>query len=94
MTILEVFHAVVGLLGASFGDVEKKLDERASGERLDWRRSVVDLLKTLKRDSSLNARKKMASEAGYTGKLDGSAEMNTWLHSYIMCHLKRFGVPS
>jgi len=54
-------------------------------ERLDWRVSVVDLLKLLNRDSSLAARKELALEFGYTGSAkDGSAAKNTWLHRELL----------
>src|SRR5262245_15533737 len=56
----------------------------AQDEKLDWRQSIVDLMKALKLDSSLGARKQLAQELGYSGALDGSAEMNTWLHRQVM----------
>lgn len=67
-------------------DVEALLTEKAasSGEKLNWRSSIVDLLKLLDIDSSLSARKDLATELGYTGALDGSAEMNLWLHRQVM----------
>lgn len=61
------------------------------GEKLDWRQSIVDLMKALKLDSSLGARKLLAQELGYTGALDGSAEMNTWLHRQVMTKLAESG---
>lgn len=62
-------------------EVDAKLAEEALkiNEPLDWHNSIVDLMKVLNLDSSLKARKELAQELGYTGKLDGSAEMNTWL---------------
>ena len=63
----------------------------AQGEKLDWRQSIVDLMKALKLDSSLGARKQLAQELGYTGSLDGSAEMNIWLHRQVMAKLAESG---
>ncbi|MCZ7657002.1 MAG: DUF3597 domain-containing protein [Xanthobacteraceae bacterium] len=60
-------------------------------EKLDWRRSIVDLMKVLDLDSSLAARKELAQELGYKGKLDGSAEMNIWLHKQVMLKLEQSG---
>jgi len=53
--------------------------------------SIVDLMKLLNLDSSLNARKQLAQELGYTGALDGSAEMNVWLHHQVMTKLAESG---
>jgi 3-oxoacyl-ACP reductase-like protein len=53
-------------------------------ERLDWHHSIVDLLKLVGLDSSLAARKELATDLGYTGELDGSATMNLWLHKEVM----------
>ena len=60
-------------------------------EDLNWRQSIVDLMKLFKLDSSLNARKELAKELGYTGALDGSAEMNVWLHRQVMTKLAESG---
>jgi Domain of unknown function (DUF3597) len=60
-------------------------------EDYNWKQSIVDLMKLLKLDSSLNARKQLAQELGYTGKLDGSAEMNIWLHKQVMTKLAESG---
>ena len=67
-------------------DVEAILTEKASqkSEKLNWRQSIVDLMKLLDLDSSLTARKQLAQEMGYTGELTGSAEMNIWLHKQVM----------
>ncbi len=61
--------------------------EDDSGRKYNWRQSIVDLMKLLDLDSSLNARKQLAQELGYTGALDGSAQMNTWLHQQVMTRL-------
>ncbi len=60
-------------------------------EDFDWRKSIVDLMKLLKLDSSLSARKQLAQELGYSGALDGSAEMNLWLHRQVMTKLAESG---
>jgi len=60
-------------------------------ENLNWDKSIVDLMKLLKLDSSLSARKQLAQELGYTGALDGSAAMNTWLHKQVMTKLAETG---
>ena len=60
-------------------------------EKLDWRKSIVDLMKVLDLDSSLAARKQLAQELGYKGELNGSAEMNIWLHKQVMRKLAENG---
>ena len=60
-------------------------------EDFDWRRSIVDLMKLLKLDSGLSARKQLAQELGYSGALDGSADMNLWLHRQVMTKLAESG---
>ena len=74
-------------------DVERRLSERATQkkEKLDWRNSIVDLMKLLNLDSSLSARKELANELGYKGELNGSAEMNIWLHKQVMQKLAANG---
>src|SRR4029079_1656450 len=52
-------------------------------EKLDWRKSIVDLMKLLNLDSSLSSRKELAKELGYTGDTDDSAKMNVWLHKQV-----------
>jgi hypothetical protein len=69
--------------------IEKIAD--AQDEDLNWEESIVDLMKLLKLDSSLGARKQLAKELGYTGALDGSAEMNVWLHKQVMTKLAESG---
>jgi hypothetical protein len=63
----------------------------AQDEDLDWDRSIVDLMKLLKLDSSATARKQLAQELGYTGALDSSAQMNIWLHDQVMTKLAESG---
>jgi hypothetical protein len=56
----------------------------AAGQKLNWRTSIVDLMKLLNLDSSLAARKELATELGYTGDMNDSASMNIWLHKQVM----------
>jgi hypothetical protein len=56
----------------------------AAGQKLNWRTSIVDLMKLLNLDSSLGARKELATELGYTGDMNDSATMNIWLHKQVM----------
>jgi Domain of unknown function (DUF3597) len=67
-------------------DVAPILDRAvaAKGEKLEWRTSIVDLMKALDIDSSLAARKELAKELGYTGDSNDSASMNIWLHRQVM----------
>jgi hypothetical protein len=60
----------------------------SAGEKLDWRHSIVDLMKLTKMDSSVGARAKLANELGYSGSYIGTAEQNLWLHQKVMDHLK------
>ena len=77
----------------SKADVEAILAKLADeqDEDLDWKSSIVDLMKLLKLDSSLGARKQLAQELGYTGALDGSAAMNVWLQKQVMTKLAESG---
>jgi hypothetical protein len=68
----------------------EKLD-KDQDEELNWKSSIVDLMKLLKLDSSLGARKQLARELGYTGPLNGSARMNIWLHKQVMTRLAEGG---
>ncbi len=74
-------------------DVEAVLSGIASkkGSDLNWRTSIVDLMKLLDLDSSLDNRKELATELGYTGAKDGSAEMNMWLIKAVMRELEKNG---
>jgi hypothetical protein len=63
----------------------------ATGEKLAWRTSIVDLLKALKLDSSLAARKELAKELNYTGNTNDTAAMNVWLHKQVMAKLAAHG---
>ncbi len=77
----------------SKADVEAILAKLADeqDEDLDWKSSIVDLMKLLKLDSGLGARKQLAQELGYTGALDGSAAMNVWLQRQVMTKLAESG---
>ncbi len=75
-------------------DVEAVLEgiaARKGHPSLNWRTSIVDLMKLLDLDSSLDNRKELATELGYTGAKDGSAEMNIWLHKAVMRELEKNG---
>jgi hypothetical protein len=74
-------------------DVEAVLTKLAAQnrEKLDWRRSIVDLMKLLQLDSSLTARKQLARELHYAGDTDDSASMNVWLHRQVMQKLAENG---
>ena len=63
----------------------------AKKEKLEWRTSIVDLMKALDIDSSLGARKELAKELGYTGDTNDSATMNIWLHKQVMAKLAANG---
>lgn len=74
-------------------DVEAILNAKAAhaGQPLNWRTSIVDLLKLLDIDSSLQARKELAQELHYTGDTGDSAAMNIWLHKQVMHKLEENG---
>jgi hypothetical protein len=74
-------------------DVAPILDKAvaAKQEKLEWRTSIVDLMKALDIDSSLAARKELAKELGYTGDTNDSASMNVWLHKQVMAKLAANG---
>lgn len=67
-------------------DVAAILDAAVAknGQKLDWRRSIVDMMKALGMDASLQERKELADELGYTGDKNDSASMNIWLHKALM----------
>jgi hypothetical protein len=74
-------------------DVASILDKAvaAKHEKLEWRTSIVDMMKALDIDSSLAARKELAKELGYTGDTNDSASMNVWLHKQVMAKLAANG---
>ena len=67
-------------------DVTALLDGLAAknAEKLDWKKSIVDLMKLIDLDSSLSARKELAKELHYTGDTSDSAAMNVWLHKEVI----------
>lgn len=74
-------------------DVEAVLEAMAAKnpQKLNWRTSIVDLMKLLDLDSSLANRKELAKELGYTGDMNDSASMNIWLHKQVMKKLAESG---
>lgn len=75
-------------------DVVAQLEQRAAAnpQKLNWRTSIVDLLKLLDIDSSLAARKELATELGYPADLMGdSAKMNMWLHKTVLAQIAANG---
>lgn len=84
--------ATPGTSGATV-DVDAVVSAMAAKktEKLNWKTSIVDLMKVLDLDSSLTARKELAKELNYTGETNGSAEMNIWLHKQVMKKLAENG---
>jgi hypothetical protein len=74
-------------------DVEAVLEKMAAGnsQKLNWRTSIVDLMKLVGMDSSFENRKELARELGYTGDPGDSAAMNIWLHKRVMKELAAHG---
>lgn len=73
-------------VAAVLSDMAKK-----NPEKLDWRKSIVDLMKLVGMDSSLGARKQLATELHYTGDMNDSASMNVWLHKQVLVKLAENG---
>ncbi|MGC2202489.1 MAG: DUF3597 domain-containing protein [Stellaceae bacterium] len=74
-------------------DVAAIMDDLAGkvSQQLNWRTSIVDLMKLINLDSSLAARKELAQELHYTGDMNDSASMNIWLHKQVMIKLAENG---
>ena len=72
-------------------DIEKVLDGMPNAQKLNWRTSIVDLMKLVGMESSLQERKELADELGYTGDKSDSAAMNIWLHKQVMKKLEENG---
>lgn len=74
-------------------DVEAVLEELAAAnpQKLNWRTSIVDLMKLVGMESSLAERKELADELGYTGDKSDSATMNIWLHKQVLAKLAANG---
>jgi hypothetical protein len=73
-------------VAAILNDLAKK-----NPEKLDWKRSIVDLMKLVGMDSSFTARKQLAAELHYSGDPNDSAAMNIWLHKEVMKKLAENG---
>jgi len=83
-------------IGGTTGQVDvdqtlKDIAAQKGNPDLNYRSSIVDLMKLLGMDSSLDNRQELATELGYTGDKDGSAEMNIWLHKEVMRQLAANG---
>src|SRR3546814_14394399 len=85
-TALDAATQAMASAAATPVDVDAILTAEAAkaGQDLNWRTSIVDLMKLLGIDSSLANRKELAQELGYTGALDGRAETNHWLHQPVV----------
>ena len=83
----------VGTAPQSQVDIEASLNQLAANnpEKLDWKHSIVDLMKLVGMDSSLSARKELADDLNYTGDKSDSAKMNMWLHKEVMRRLAENG---
>jgi hypothetical protein len=94
-TGLPVGVAVPGAPAGANGsiDIAATLDRMAAShsEKLDWKHSIVDLMKLVGMDSSLAERKELAADLKYTGDTNDSAAMNTWLHKEVMRRLSENG---
>jgi len=73
-------------VAAVLNDMAKK-----NPEKLDWRKSIVDLMKLVGMDSSLGSRKQLATELHFTGDMSDSASMNVWLHKQVLVKLAENG---
>lgn len=78
---------------SSAPDIAAILDKAvaAKGQKLNWKNSIVDLMKALNIDSSLGARKELAHELNYTGDMNDTVTMNLWLHDALMKKLAENG---
>ncbi len=85
--------SAVAAAPATVVDVAAILDGLAAKnpEKLDWKHSIVDLMKLVGMDSSFTARKELAKDLNYTGDMNDSASMNIWLHKQVMLKLSQNG---
>jgi len=85
--------APAGASPAAAVDVAAIMDQAvaAKKQKLEWRTSIVDMMKALDLDSSLAARKELAKDLHYTGDTNDSAKMNVWLHKQVMIKLAENG---
>jgi len=90
---VETAPPVVDVVAPVVVDVAAVLDDLAkqNSEKLDWKKSIVDLMKLVGMDSSLASRKELAEDLGYTGDMHDSAKMNVWLHSEVIKQLAANG---
>jgi hypothetical protein len=72
-------------------EIENRLDSMPGADHLNWRTSIVDLLTLIGVDSSVEAREALAGELGYDGPLDGSRDMDNWLHTRVLAQLEDRG---
>jgi Domain of unknown function (DUF3597) len=88
-----VIAAAAGPTPISLVNCEAILDSACTikGAELNWRTSIVDLMKLLDLDSSIGERKALATELGFTGDQNDSASMNIWLHKQVMAKLAANG---
>jgi hypothetical protein len=83
------FHSLFGRLPLTDQEKNDALEKKAaeSSEKLDWRHSIVDLMKLTGQDSSLEARAKLAKEVGLVGRFTGTADENEWLYEEVWSRL-------
>lgn len=72
-------------------NIENRLDSMPGADHLNWRTSIVDLMDLIGVDSSVEAREALAEELGYDGPLDGSRDMDNWLHTRVLNELSAHG---
>jgi hypothetical protein len=72
-------------------DIEAVISAMPGASTLNWRTSIVDLLKVLGLDSSMESRQQLAHELGYTGSTSDSAQMNIWLHKEVVSRVAANG---
>ena len=86
LTVSAVARAPAPPVATVVVDVEAVLEEMAAKnpQKLNWRTSIVDLMKLVGMDSGLAQRKALAQELGYTGNLQDTATMNIWLHKQVL----------
>ena len=83
---------LLGFFGRLFPrDAQRYVETKAEqgSEDLSVHESVVDLLKALGKDSSMEGRRQLATECGYVGRYTGTAEQNVWLHGKVMEKVRR-----
>lgn len=90
-TVAAAAHASIKSGQADVAAILDGLTKASKEKGLDWRKSIVDLMKVLDLDSSLSARQALAKELNYPGDTKKSAEMNVWLHKQVMIKLAENG---